>query len=215
MKQQLATTVKEVDPDDPRTISGHTRISWDNRISYAFILVLSLVALWLRANELIHLAGNLLVDELNETLKLSNLDFFSFNNNKIKIRPLAFLFANQTLMALHNSDIPLRFYMFFISIAMLGSWLYISLVIFRSRLAAVISLIVIGFNPVLVEFSTQIKPYTQDALTHTAVILFALRLFQDPNQRNLSVYLLVLLISIFSLSPRSSFCQEHTCLRYT
>ncbi|HPY88947.1 MAG TPA: glycosyltransferase family 39 protein, partial [Spirochaetota bacterium] len=121
-----------------------------------------------------------------------------------KIRPIGYTFLTYIIQKIHNTDFMLRLPSLIASILTIFVVWGISNRIFgdpdkpvKSQIAILLSVFLVSFNPTLIGFSKEFKPYALELFLHLLLIYLLLLYLQNNTYRNLLFLLFSSFISIF------------------
>ena len=114
---------------------------------------------------------SLWLDEAEWVFKLSERPLLT---NAV-IRPIGFLAATKFLISIANNEITLRLMSYIASIFSIPLIYFIAKEIFRSKLTILLAVFTVSFNPVLINFAKEFKPYSLELFLHMLLIYLLLK----------------------------------------
>ncbi len=114
--------------------------------------------------------NDLWMDEASWAQKLINKPLISMT----KFRPIGFMAATKGLLNINNNEFTLRLIPYVSSIFTIFLTYLVAKEIFKSKITVFLSVFIVSFNPLLISFAKEFKPYSEELFLHLLVILFIL-----------------------------------------
>lgn len=102
---------------------------------------------------------------------------------RLNFRPIGYMAITRGLVHLYNNEVTLRSLSYLGSIATLFVIPRILLLLVRSKVVILISMVLLTMNPILVECAKEFKPYGLEPLFHALLIWIALLYIKAPSPK--------------------------------
>lgn len=119
-------------------------------------------------------------------------------------RPIGFLAITKVLIAIKNTDLTLRLIPYVSSIIAIGLTYLIAKEVFKSKLTIFLSVFLVSFNPILISFAKEFKPYSNEFCIHLLIILILL-LYINNKVRLKSYHIFGILFLLFPFAYNTAF----------
>ncbi len=93
---------------------------------------------------------------------------------KSEFRPIGFMAVTKVLISIKNSEFTLRLFPYLSSIFAIFLTYFIAREIFKSKVTILLSMFLVSFNPILISFAKEFKPYSVEFSVHLLIILILL-----------------------------------------
>ncbi len=117
---------------------------------------------------------SLWLDEASWAFRFSDLPLLK---NAAK-RPIGFIVATKLLTTIANNEITLRLIPYGASILSMPLMYFIAREIFKSKLVVFLAVFIVAFNPILINFAKEFKPYSFELFLHMLLLYLSLRYVQ-------------------------------------
>lgn len=114
---------------------------------------------------------SLWLDEASWAFRFSDLPLLK---NAAK-RPIGFIVATKFLTTIANNEITLRLIPYSASILSIPLMYFIAREIFKSKLIVFLAVFIVAFNPILINFAKEFKPYSFELFLHMLLLYLSLR----------------------------------------
>ena len=91
------------------------------------------------------------------------------------MRPIGFIVATKLLTAIANNEITLRLIPYSASVLSIPLIYFIAREIFKSKLTIFMAVFIVSFNPILINFAKEFKPYSLELFLHMLLLYLSLR----------------------------------------
>jgi hypothetical protein len=114
---------------------------------------------------------SLWLDEAEWVFKLSDRPLLK----NALMRPIGFLVATRFLISIVNNEITLRLMAYSASILSMPLIYLIAKEVFKSKLTVFLAVFIVSFNPVLINFAKEFKPYSLELFLHLLLLCLLLQ----------------------------------------
>lgn len=116
-------------------------------------------------------------------------------------RPYLFLLSTKLITTIYNTEWTLRLIPLLSGILSILSVFWVSYNLFKNKLIVILSVFFVAFNPYLINFSKEFKPYIVEYFLSTLLLLFYLQWQNTKNRKWLVVYSISILFFVLLGHP--------------
>jgi hypothetical protein len=166
---------------------------WNEILFYTGITGIIGLAIFFRSQGYFDGNINFWWDEAAWAIKLIKKPFISV----IKIRPVGYMLLTKLLINISKDETVFRLLSYLPSILAIPLVFFIAKRIWKSKLVILLIVFLTAFNPILISFAKEFKPYALDFFVHACFIYLALQYIQSKNDSLLYTILTYAICSIF------------------
>ena len=178
-------------------------LKYKNAVFYLIVILIIVIGLYLRIDFFLFDVP-MWWDEISLSFSILNQDLFDVfvNIEANQKAPVLFVFLSYLITLIGGiSNHTIRFIPFLSGIMVPFVTLVLSFKFFHSKIPVIFCLLLISFNPMLICYSNEFKPYSSDVLIFLLVILF----YDKVNFENISLRKIFLVSFILFLVCNLSF----------